>query len=240
MAENYLSDWSDISIWQHDGTLGYDEENKVLFFDSNKERNKGVKEGVFSADVVINITNCDSWCKTELDIPDGMDSFNLTFIAANGAVTGGDRGCISAEFLNSDEEIVGTVATTPIADKKYFYEYKTKGQKEDEFATIPEDAEKMQICIYGKRDGKNLDFYVKDITLEFAEKSYADTPIAGVNAVYVNHKVNEKPVVIGEEMTFGNALLWIGLGILVAATATVIFLYEKGKRKIEENDKENQ
>ncbi len=239
MAENYLSDWSDISIWQHDGTLGYDEENKVLFFDSKKERNEEEKGG-FSDEVVINIDNCDGWCRTELDIPDGMDSFRLTFTAANGAVTGGDRGCVSAEFLNQEGEVVGTVATTPIADKKYFYEYKTKGQKEDEFATIPEDAEKMQLCIYGKRDGTSLDFYVKDITLEFAEKPYADTPIAGINAVYVNHKVDEKPVIIGQDVTFGNAFLWIGLGILVAATATVIFLYEKGKMKIEENDKENQ
>ncbi|MBQ8931620.1 MAG: hypothetical protein IJ045_04220 [Ruminiclostridium sp.] len=239
MAENYLSDWSDISIWQHDGTLGYDEENKVLFFDSKKERNEEEK-GRFSDEVVINIDNCDGWCRTELDIPDGMDSFRLIFKAANGAVTGGDRGCVSAEFLNQEGEIVGTVATTPIADKKYFYEYMTKGQKEDEFATIPEDAEKMQLCIYGKRDGTSLDFYVKDITLEFAEKPYADTPIAGINAVYVNHKVNEKPVIIGQDVTFGNAFLWIGLGILVVATATVIFLYEKGKRKIEENDKENQ
>ena len=239
MAENYLSDWSDISIWQHDGTLGYDGENKVLFFDSKKERNEEEK-GRFSDEVVINIDNCDGWCRTELDIPDGMDSFRLIFKAANGAVTGGDRGCVSAEFLNQEGEIVGTVATTPIADKKYFYEYMTKGQKEDEFATIPEDAEKMQLCIYGKRDGTSLDFYVKDITLEFAEKPYADTPIAGINAVYVNHKVNEKPVIIGQDVTFGNAFLWIGLGILVVATATVIFLYEKGKRKIEENDKENQ
>lgn len=239
MVENYLSDWSDISIWQHDGTLGYDEENKVLFFDSKKKRNEEEK-GRFSDEVVINIENCDGWCRTELDIPDGMDSFSLTFTAANGAVTGGDRGCISAEFLNQEGKIVGTVATTPIADKKYFYEYRTQGQKEDMFATIPEDAEKMQLCIYGKQDGASLDFYVKDITLEFAEKPYADTPIAGINAVYVNHKVDEKPVIIGQDVTFGNALLWIGLGVFVAATATVIFLYEKGKRKIEENDKENQ
>lgn len=240
MAENYLSDWSDISIWQHDGTLGYDEENKVLFFDSKKDRNKEAK-GVFSADVVINIANCDSWCRTELDIPDGMDSFNLTFTAANGAVSSSaDRGCVSVEFVNSDGEITETVATVPIADKQYFYEYRTQGQKEDMFATIPEDAEKMQLCIYGKQDGASLDFYVKDITLEFAEKPYADTKIEGINAVYVNHKVDEKPVIIGQDMTFGNALLWIGLGILVAATATVIFLYEKGKRKIEGNDKENQ
>ncbi len=240
MAKNYLSEWSDISIWQHDGTLAYDKGNEVLFFDSKKDRNKEVK-GVFSADVVINIANCDSWCRTELDIPDGMDSFNLTFTAANGAVSSSaDRGCVSVEFVNSDGEITGTVATAPIADKQYFYEYRTQGQKEDMFATIPEDAEKMQICIYGKRDGTNLDFYVKDITLEFAEKSYVDTPIAGINAVYVNHKVDEKPVIIGEEMTFGNAFLWIGLGILTAATATVIFLYEKGKSKAEENNKKNQ
>lgn len=240
MAENYLSDWSDINVWQHDGTLSYDEGHGVLFFDSKKDRNKEVK-GVFSADVVINITNCDSWCRTELDIPDGMDSFKLTFKAANGAVSSSaDRECVSVEFINSEGEITETVATTPIADKQYFYEYRTQGQKEDMFATIPEDAEKMQICIYGSKEGKELDFYVKDITLEFAEKPYADTPIAGINAVYVNHKVDEKPVIIGEEMAISNAFLWIGLGILVAATATVIFLCEKGRRETDKNNKEKQ
>lgn len=234
----YDLDWKNPDYWQHDGTLSYDEGNNVIFFDISKEKTdieEEEKEG-FSDIPVINIENCDAWCKTVIDIPDDVDSYNLSFTVVNGSVTGkDDSGCVSAEFIDANGKIIDTVCTVPIRERKYFYEYKTQGLKEDSFVNIPENAEKMQICIYGEAEGKVLDFYVKNMTLELDTKPYNDTPIVGINGVFVHHKLDDKPVIIGTETAFANAYKWVVLGILVAATVTVIAIVEKHRKSKQKN-----
>ena len=228
----YDLEWKNPDYWQHNGTLSYDEGNNVIFFDISKKKNELTDKDGFSDIPVINIENCDAWCKTEIDIPDGVDSYKLCFTVSNGtAASSSEGGCVSAEFIDANGKIIDTVCTTKIKEKQFFYEYKTTGMKEDDFVAIPENAEKMQICIYGKAKGKVLDLFIKDIDLELDAKSYADTPIAGVNGIFVHHKLDEKPVTIGAEAAFTNIYRWAILGVLIAATVTVIAIVEKHRKE---------
>lgn len=205
----YEFDWKNPSEWQHDDTLSYDEENDVLFFDTEKEN---------------------TWCKKTIEIPDDVNCFTFSFEAGNSSpvTRDSDSGRVRLSFLDeNDAEITGF--DTLISEKEYFYKY-TASSTSMPFP-IPKAAERMVIEASGTNRGKDdLNFYFKNFTLEFKNKENTEI-ITDYTGVFVSEKVGDKLIKIGNDSKLTTIGLWVLLGVIAVTGVFRIVKYDKSKSK---------
>ena len=205
----YEFDWKNPSEWQHDDTLSYDEENDVLFFDTEKEN---------------------TWCKKTIEIPDDVNCFTFSFEAGNSSsvTRDSDSGSVRLCFLDeTDVEITGFA--TLISEKEYFYKY-TASSTSMPFP-IPKAAERMVIEASGTNRGKDdLNFYFKNFTLEFKNEESTEI-ITDCTGVFTSEKVGDKLIKIGNDSKLTSIALILLLAVMSAVGIYKIVKYDKSKSK---------
>ncbi|MBE6880820.1 MAG: hypothetical protein E7490_08325 [Ruminococcaceae bacterium] len=205
----YEFDWKNPSEWQHDGTLSYDKENEVLFFDTKEAKAE---------------------CSKTIEIPEEADCFEFSFVAGNSSpvTRDSDSGKVRLSFLDeNDAEITGF--DTLISEKEYFYKY-TASSTSMPFP-IPKAAEKMVIEASGTNRGKDdLNFYFKNFTLEFKNEESTEI-ITDYTGVFTSEKVGDKLIKIGNDSKLTTIGLWVLLGVIAVTGVFRIVKYDKSKNK---------
>ena len=205
----YEFDWKNPSEWQHDGTLAYDKENEVLFFDTKEDKAE---------------------CSVTIEIPDDANCFQFSFEAGNSSpiTRDSDSGRVRLSFLDENNaEISGF--DTLIFEKEYFYKY-TASSTSMPFP-IPKTAERMVIEASGTNRGKSdLNFYFKNFTLEFKNEESTEI-ITDYTGVFIPKKVGDKLIKIGNDSMLTTIGLWVLLGVIAVTGVFRIVKYNKSKDK---------
>lgn len=92
-SENYFENWNDTTLWTTDGSLQYDERNKVLYFDKAKftEKLPDVSE------------DYDVAALRKFEIPDGSHGFYFSVTLGNSSpLADNNGGRIDVEFYDAN------------------------------------------------------------------------------------------------------------------------------------------
>lgn len=216
-SENYFENWNDTTLWTTDGSLQYDERNKVLYFDKAKftEKLPDVSEDY---DVVAVRT---------FEIPDGSHGFYFSVTLGNSSpLFDHNGGRIDIEFYDANGvKTAGEYSTLFLHDLENFTEAYLG---DDKPAPIPEDASSMVIKAYGFSNTKTIEFYMKDFKLSFSDSEDCMETFANVYPSFFGRKVDNSPIRISSR---SQIMTVVSFAAIIAGVAIVAVLLARADQR---------
>ena len=216
-SENYFENWNDTTLWTTDGSLQYDERNKVLYFDKAKftEKLPDVSEDYDVAAV------------RKFEIPDGSHGFYFSVTLGNSSpLADNNGGRIDVEFYDANGiKTVGDYSTFYIYNAENFIEAYLG---DDKPAPIPEDASIMVIKAYGVSNTKTIEFYMKDFKLSFSDSEDCMETFADVYPAFFSRKADDFPIRISSR---SQIMTVVSFAAIIAGVAIVAVLLARADQR---------
>lgn len=216
-SENYFENWNDTTLWTTDGSLQYDERNKVLYFDKAKftEKLPDVSEDYDVAAV------------RKFEIPDGSHGFYFSVTLGNSSpLFDHNGGRIDIEFYDANGvKTAGEYSTLFLHDLENFTEAYLG---DDKPAPIPEDASSMVIKAYGFSNTKTIEFYMKDFKLSFSDSEDCMETFANVYPAFFSRKADDSPIRISSR---SQIMTVVSFAAIIAGVAIVAVLLARADQR---------